>query len=187
MQNRPKLRTTRLAAGREPQRSRSALRVAGAACLAALAACSGSGEHLAVAGGGFVFNYRIAEVTYGIALTPLRELPADGEVHATFENPAGGEPFVVSKKGPFNPTRIALATPPVQGVVKGRPYKVTVLLRDGIGKELQRIERSFTSQVDQTVMPERPLAIGPGYQQNLDRSTSAYPPSLSAPPATPAK
>ena len=164
-----------------------ALRGAGAAVLGLfLAACSGSGDYLAVAGGGFVFNYRIAEASYGIAVKPMRELPPDGIVEASFENPAGGEAFIVSKTGPFNPTRIALATPPVHGVVKGRPYKVTLSLRDGAGRELQRIERSFVSDLDQSVLPERPLAIGPGYQTNIDRSTTAYPPSLSGPPPAPA-
>jgi hypothetical protein len=147
--------------------------------LAALAACSESGDYLAVAGGGFIFNYRIAEASYGIALKPMRELPADGVIEATFENPAGGAPFVVRREGPFNPTRIALSTPPVQGVVKDHSYKVSVMLKDASGTELQTIERTYESEVDQSVIPPRPLAIGPGYQKNLDQSETAYPPSLS--------
>jgi len=146
------------------------------------AACKESGDYLAVAGGGFVFNYRIAEATYGIALAPMRELPADAVVEATLENPAGGEPIVIRKEGPFNPTRIAFQTPPIQGVVKGKPYKVVVVLRDGSGATLQTIEKTFASELDQSVLPERPLAIGPGYQMNIDESTSAYPPSISADP-----
>lgn len=146
------------------------------------AACSDSGEYLAVAGGGFIFNYRIAEAEYGIALKPMRELPADSSIEATFENPAGGEPFVVRKDGPFNPTRVAFDTPPVEGVVKDRPYKVVVVLSAADGAELQRIEKSFASELDQTVLPERPLAIGPGYQKNIDGSTKAFPPSLSRKP-----
>ena len=145
-------------------------------------ACSESGDYLAVAGGGFVFNYRLAEADYGIALKPMRELPADSSIEATFENPSGGEPFVIRKEGPFNPIRVAFDTPPVEGVTKDRPYKVVVVLRDAGGATLQRIEKTFTSQLDQTALPERPLAIGPGYQKNIDGSTTAYPPSLSAKP-----
>ena len=154
--------------------------------LSLLSACKESGDYLAIAGGGFVFNYRIAEATYGIALAPMRELPADAVVEATFENPAGGEPFVVRKEGPFNPTRITFQTPPVQGVAKGKRYTVAVVLRDGSGTALQTIEKTFASELDQSVLPERPLAIGPGYQKNIDESTSAYPPSLSADPYAPA-
>ncbi len=149
---------------------------------AMLFACKEDGDYLAVAGGGFVFNYRIAEATYGIALKPMRELPADAVVEATLEDPAGGEPIVMRKEGPFNPTRISFETPPVQGVVKGKPYKVVVVLRDASGATLQTIEKTFTSELDQTVLPERPLAIGPGYQKNIDESTTAYPPSISADP-----
>ena len=155
----------------------------GLALLFSLAACTGSGDYLAVAGGGFIYNYRIAQATYGIALKPMRDLPEGGVIEATFENPAGGAPFVLRKEGPFNPTRIALSTPPVQGIVEGRPYKVSVVLTDASGAVLQAIEKTFTSDVDPKVMPQRPLAIGPGYQKNLDGSESSYPPSISAAPA----
>jgi hypothetical protein len=153
----------------------------------ALAACSGSGDYLAVAGGGFVFNYRIAEATYGVALKPMRELPVDGVVEGTFENPAGGAPIVVREEGPFNPTRIALQTPPLQGVEAKRPYKVSVVLTDGKGAVLQRIEKTYASELDQSALPGKPLAIGPGYQKNIDGSTTAYPPSVGAAPAEPAR
>ncbi len=156
--------------------------VAFAAALAfLLSACSGTGDYLAVAGGGFVFNYRIAEATYGIALKPMRDLPENAVIEASFENPAGGEPFLMRQEGPFNPTRIAFTTPAVTGVIKGRPYKVTVALRDAAGEALQTIEKTFASELDQAVMPDRPLAIGPGYQKNIDGSTTAYPPSVNAP------
>jgi len=152
-----------------------------------LASCNASGDYLAVAGGGFIFNYRIAEATYGIALKPMRELPADGVIEASFENPAGGNPIVLRKEGPFNSTRIALSTPPVQGVMAKRPYNVAVVLIDGAGKVLQRIEKTYASELDQSALPARPLAIGPGYQKNIDESTTAYPPSVGARPPQPAR
>jgi hypothetical protein len=150
-----------------------------------LSACNRSGDYLAVAGGGFVFNYRIAEATYGIALKPMREIPADAVIEARFDNPVGGAPFVVRKAGPFNPTRITLATPPLAGVEKGKPYKAVVVLSDGDGETLQKIEKTFVSDLDQSVLPERPLAIGPGYQKNLDGSTTAYPESINRTPPKP--
>jgi len=146
--------------------------------LLAAAGCNESGEYLALAGGGFVFNYRIAEATYGIALKPMRDLPDDGTIIATFDNPSGGDPFVLSKEGPFNPTRIVFQTPPLEGVVADHPYNVVVVLSDVAGAELQRIERAFESDLDQSVLPDNPLAIGPGYQPNIDDSETAYPPSV---------
>lgn len=149
-------------------------------------ACSG-GDYLAVAGGGFLFNYRIAEASYGIALKPMRDLPEGGAIEATFEDPAGGAPIVLRQDGPFNPTRIAFDTPALKGVVQGRPYKVSVVLKDASGAVLQRIDKAFQSDLDESALPERPLAIGPGYQKNLDQSNSAYPPSIAShPPENPA-
>lgn len=150
------------------------------------AACSESGEYLALAGGGFVFNYRIAEASYGIALKPMRDIPEDSVITATFDNPSGDEPFVLSKEGPFNPVRIAFQTPALEGVIADHPYKVVVVLTDATGSELQRIEKTFVSELDQSVLPERPLAIGPGYQENIDESETAYPQSLGEPAPAPA-
>lgn len=143
-----------------------------------LAGCEESGDYLEVAGGGFLFNYRLAEATYSIVLRPLRTIPEGSMIEATLENPAGGEPIVIRKESPFDAGRIAIDTPPVEGVVKNRPYAATIVLTDSAGKTLQKIETTFESDLDQTVMPDRPLAIGPGYQENIDASTTAYPPLL---------
>jgi hypothetical protein len=151
------------------------------ASLVAASACNRSGEYLAIAGGGFVFNYRIGEATYGIALKPMRDLPDDSVITATFDNPAGAEPYVLSKQGPFNPIRIAFQTPALEGVVAHHPYRAVVVLTDAAGKELQRIEKTYESDLDQSILPERPLVIGPGYQPNLDESDTAFPPSIMAP------
>ena len=161
--------------------------LAAAIALALLAAsCNQNGDYLAVAGGGFMFNYRIAEATYGIALKPMRELPADGIIEASFENPAGGAPITMSKAGPFNPTRIAFDTPPVTGVVKKHPYKVTVVLKDGAGQTLQ------THREELCVGPRPVGAAGeaarhrPGLPEERRRQHTAYPPSIgSNPPEQP--
>ena len=149
-----------------------------------LAACNQSGDYVQVAGGGFIFNYRIAEASYGIAVKPMREIPADSAMEARFENPAGGPPIVVRKEGPFNPTRIAFSTPPLTGVKKDRPYQVTLVLTGPDGQVLQQIEKTYSSELDQSALPQRPLAIGPGYQKNVDGSETAYPASLGAAPGT---
>jgi hypothetical protein len=146
-----------------------------------LSACN-DGDYLAVAGGGFLFNYRNAEATYGVALKPMRDLPEHATIEASFENPAGGAPIVLKQEGPFNPTRIAYDTPPIQGVVAGKPYKVSVILKDDKGAVLQTIAKSFQSDLDQSVLPQKPLVIGPGYQKNIDASASSWPPSINLPP-----
>jgi hypothetical protein len=143
-----------------------------------LAACEESGDYLEVAGGGFLFNYRLAEATWSIVLRPLRTLPEGSVVEATLENPAGGKPIVIRKKYPFDAGRIPIDTPPVEGVIKDHPYAAIIVLTDVAGQTLQKIETTFESDLDQSVMPKRPLTIGPGYQENIYESTTAYPSSL---------
>jgi hypothetical protein len=73
----------------------------------------------------------------------------------------------------------------VTGVEKDKPYKVVAVLKSEQGEVLQRIEKSYRSELDQSILPARPLAIGPGYQRNLDESTSPFPPSIFRDPAKP--
>ncbi len=150
------------------------------AVLLALVACSEDGgrPYLEVAGGGFVFNYRNAEASYGLVLKPLRPLPEGSTVEARFEDPAGGEAIIVRTRVVPGRDRIVLDSKPVRGVRKGQAYRVVLTLSEASGRELQRLERTYASSLDQTVLPEQPLAIGPGYQRNIDRSTTPFPPSL---------
>jgi hypothetical protein len=153
------------------------MRALGLCLLILLSACVDRSHYLELAGGGFLFNYRDATATLQVVLVPRRDPPAGSTIEVTFENPAGGDPIVVSRAARGG-GRIEMTTPPLSGIRKGVPYHAVVLLRTGSGKELVRIERDFTSDADQSVLPEHPLAIGPGYQKNIDRSTSAFPPSL---------
>jgi hypothetical protein len=145
--------------------------------LAALSACVDKSHYLDLAGGGFIFNYRDATATYGVVLLPRRDPPPGATIEASFENPAGGEPIVLSRPARGG-GRIEFHTPPLTGVKRGVPYHVSVVLRTADGKELLRLEKDFTSDVDQSVLPDKPLAIGPGYQTNIDESPTAFPPSI---------
>lgn len=136
----------------------------------AMAGCSEdpSRPYLAFAGGGFVFNYRLAEASYGIVLKPLRPLPEGSVVEVSFEDPAGGPPIARSRPGRTDGGRLVFETPPVHEVAAGRRYRVTIVLRDATGGVLQRLERTVTSTLDQSVLPPRPLVIGPGYTASPD-------------------
>ena len=54
-----------------------------------LAACEESGDYLAVSGGGFLFNYRLAEATYSIVLRPLRTIPEGSVDRGDAREPCG--------------------------------------------------------------------------------------------------
>lgn len=149
-----------------------------------LASCADQRPYLELAGGGFIFNYRNAEATYGVVLRPRKEPPAGAVIEASFEDPAGGAPIRLSKPARGG-ARIEFQTPGLAGIEKDRPYRVVIVLKAADGRELQRIEKDYASELDQSVLPERPLAIGPGYQRNIDRSTSPFPPSINLPPPAP--
>jgi hypothetical protein len=54
-------------------------------------------------------------------------------------------------------------------VKAGRAYKVTIRLEDAAGKVLQTIDRTMISDTDQSVMPDKPLVVGPFYDPNPDK------------------
>lgn len=141
----------------------------------ALGACRdpGQGDYLNVSGKIFVFNYRIAQATYVLTLSKVRPLPNDSVLEATFENPAGGDPFIVRQKIWPTMTKVTVESPPVKCVKANREYKVSMRVIDASGQLLQTIERKMISDVDQSVMPDKPLVVGPFYDANPDKSPAA--------------
>ena len=135
-----------------------------------LAGC-GDGEegpYVEIVGGGFVFNYRIAEAFYGVTAVAHRPLPAGPELTAEFENPAGGAQIRVTRQASDGQTRYSLESGPVQGIVADRDYTVVLTLTTPSGEVLESHTRTFRSKLDQSVLPDRPLTVGPGYTPNPD-------------------
>lgn len=116
------------------------------------------------AGGGFIFNYRVAEVFYGFTVHVTKPLQSGSIIEAEFENPKDGSRIVVSTRVNPRTTRYSLHTPSVRGVKAGKPYKVVVSLYDFRHQTLiERHEKTYASQISDDIVPERPLTIGPGY------------------------
>ncbi|MBP1850732.1 hypothetical protein [Rhizobium halophytocola] len=150
------------------QRAFRSLAVALAGIGALLAGCQRESEDgpLSVAGRLFEFNYRNATAAYILTLNRDRDLPEGSVVETAYEDPAGGKPIVTATKiYPFW-EKIALQSPPVHCIVKDRPYKVTVTLKNADGREVQTLRTEIISNIDQTVLPEKPLTVGPGYTPN---------------------
>jgi hypothetical protein len=138
-----------------------------------LAAFDDAGKSpLAFAGGGFIFNYRIAEVFYGVSLKPQRRIAPSSVLEGEFENPAGGPALLVRETLGEPKLVYGLRTPAVKGVVAGRPYKVVVRLLEA-GRETGRIERTITSDLNQDMLPDAPLTVGPGYTPTPDAGTKS--------------
>ncbi len=146
-------------------------RIALVVLIGLLAGCGDNADRpwIAIEGGGFIFNYRIAEVFYGVSVKPLRSLAPGTVLEGEFENPAGGAPLIVRET--INTARLsyAMRTPPLLGVKAGKAYRVEIRVLDVDGaKVLGRVSRTFKSDLDQSANPEKPLTIGPGYTPNPD-------------------
>ncbi|UIJ71021.1 hypothetical protein [Aurantimonas sp. HBX-1] len=123
--------------------------------------------YLKIAGAGFIFNYRVAEVFYGFTAEVQKPVRNMSLLEAEFEDPGGGPPIRVSERLNPRTKRYSLRTPPIRGVEKDRPYRVTVrLIQNGDNAVLFQDEFTVTSQMADAVVPEQPLTVGPGYARN---------------------
>ncbi len=122
-------------------------------------------RYVEITGGGFIFNYRIAETTAGMVAVPIQPLPEAAKLEASFENPAGGAPILLTQETRAAQTKYVFTTPPLQGVAKDRPYAVSLRVVGADVAELQKLALTYKSNVDQSVMPLDPLTVGPGYQE----------------------
>ena len=81
------------------------------------------------------------------------------------EDPGGGEPFVVRETAAWDRLEYVFRSPPVRGVQAGRDYRVQVRLLDPADRRvIATYARTFRSDVDQSVLPERAPVVGPGHQ-----------------------
>ncbi|MDW6024981.1 hypothetical protein SAZ10_24800 [Mesorhizobium sp. BAC0120] len=137
----------------------------------ALGACRDSGkesEYFAISGKLFEFNYRLAKATYVVTLNPLKPVGEGQVAVVSFENPAGGEPIVVQQKIWPKLPHVTLESPPLTCVVKDKPYAVSIKIQGPDGGVMQTIDTTITSSLDESILPDRPLVIGPVYELNKD-------------------
>ena len=122
--------------------------------------------YLKILGAGFVFNYRVADVYYGFTARVVRPLPVGSVIEASFEDPGGGADHVVRIRVGTASTRYSLRSPPVRGVRAGVPYRISfrVLNREET-TVLWTHSLPVRSQIDDIVVPEKPLTVGPGYHR----------------------
>jgi hypothetical protein len=135
----------------------------------ALAACrdsGGEGERFAIAGKLFVLNYRVATATYLVNLAPAGPVEDGLTAVASFEDPAGGEPIVVRQKIWPRLAKTTIESPPLRCVAKGRPYHVAIAIEDASRRTVQTIATTMVSNQDQSILPDRPLVVGPVYTPN---------------------
>jgi len=154
-----------------PMTGRLSRGVAAAAVLAAalaLGACreSGADRLFEISGRLFEFNYRLGIATYVVTLNPLRPMGEGQVAEVDFENPAGGDPLLVTQKIWPKMRHITLTSPPLTCVVKDRPYAVVIRIKDKDGAVLQELDTTLVSTQDQSDLPDAPLVTGSRYELN---------------------
>ncbi|MCP1198601.1 hypothetical protein [Notoacmeibacter sp. MSK16QG-6] len=123
-------------------------------------------DPIVVMGGGFLFNYRISEISYGVTAGVARAIPVGSRLFASFEDPAGGPPIETDAKLEVRRTRVFLTSGKVRGVIKDRPYHVSLILKGRNGDVLWSKELAYRSRLDGDMIGDEPLTIGPGYTPN---------------------
>lgn len=121
----------------------------------------------------FVFNVRVAEASYLVTLKVLRTIPEGASVIASFTNPDGGEAIIVEQKIWPKRDKIVLESPALSCVKKDKPYPYDIKILRPNGEILQVLAGVITSTLDQTILPDRPLFVGPGYEPNPELSGRA--------------
>jgi hypothetical protein len=126
------------------------------------------GPYLKIQGGGFIFNYRYSAMTYGFVAKPLRVLPDGSVLEASFDMPGSAQRYVATTPVVQGQMSYAFESAKLAGVEKGKPYKVTLRLLDGVGgRELAVVEQAYTSDTNQSDLPTKaPVKDGPGYAPN---------------------
>jgi hypothetical protein len=138
-----------------------------------LAACGeedAPNDYLKIAGGGLTFNYRYAQATMVVVGKQVAPLPEGATVAALFEIPGKTERERVERPVIAGKLTYKLESSHLSGIRKGVPLKVTLLLVGKDGKELDRDETQYTSDVDQDQLPSQPLVdpSRPNYVPQLE-------------------
>jgi len=141
-----------------------------AALAATLFGCSNGDPdkpYLEFAGGGFIYNYRLATADYGFVVRRLKKIPAGTIIEVEFENPSGGPPIIIRQLAESTRLSYKFETPPVTGIKANTDYRVEVRLIDPDSQQVfARYTKLFHADVDQNILPEKSPVIGPGHQPN---------------------
>jgi hypothetical protein len=145
-------------------------------CLLAFMFVAGCGEndapksYLKIAGGGLTFNYRYSQATIILVGQQVSPLPEGGRVEALFDIPGETLRERVSRPVIAGKLIYKLESKLLTGIKKGQPLHVSLILVDKNGKELERKETKYTSDVDQDTLPSKPLVdpSKPNYVPQLE-------------------
>jgi hypothetical protein len=114
-------------------------------------------DYMKIAGGGLTFNFRYSEARAVIVGRQVTPLPDGATVEALFDVPGQSRREKVSQPAVGGRILYKLQSSPLKGIKKGVPLNVTLIVTDASGKEIDRDETQFVSDVDQDTLPSKPL------------------------------
>lgn len=151
------------------------VRYAAIGCAALLLSACGDGgdapvDYIRIAGGGLTFNYRYSQATMVVVARQVSPLPEGASVEALFDIPGEAQPERVSRPALPGKLSYKLESKYLTGIRKGVPLKVVLRVVDAKGIELDREQTQFTSDVDQSTLPTKPLVdpSKPNYVPQLE-------------------
>ena len=119
-----------------------------------------------ITGGGFIYNYRIADIRAGITVGLVKPLPLGTRLVAEFESPQGGK-IEIEKAVSHARRNYSFETPSLRDVEADRTYAAVLHVLDAkTGQEIEHHEKGLKSGVAPKAMPTKALTIGPGYHIN---------------------
>jgi hypothetical protein len=136
-----------------------------------LSACgdeSGPQDYLKIAGGGITYNYRYSQASMVVIAQQKYPLPDGSIVEAQFDLPNQSARQIVTLPAITGKLTYKLQSDPLLGIKKGGEYSVTIRLLDQSGKQLDRDDRVYISDVDQATLPTKPLVEGIALTPHLE-------------------
>ena len=135
-----------------------------------LAACGDSGpiQYLKIVGGGIQFNYRYSEASMVVVAQQTHPLPDGSHIEALFDVPGTNTRQSITSQPFEGKLTYLLQSQKLTGFTNGGKYNVTVRLLDKDGKELDHRETVYTSNEDQSTLPDKPLVEGLEFTPHLE-------------------
>lgn len=135
-----------------------------------LTGCGDSGpiQYIKIAGGGIQFNYRYSHASMVVVAQQTHPLPEGSRIEALFDLPGTNTRQSVSSQTFEGKLSYALQSQNLTGITKGEKYNVTIRLLTKDGVELDHRDTVFTSDEDQSTLPDKPLVEGLEFTPHLE-------------------
>ena len=125
-------------------------------------------QYLKIAGGGIQFNYRVSEASMVVVAQQAHPFPDGSHVEALFDVPGTNTRQSVSSPAVDGKLTYLLQSQKLAGITKGGKYNVTIRLIDKGGTVLDHKDTVFTSDEDQSTLPDKPLVDDVALSPRLD-------------------